>query len=336
MENLIDELLKASLSCIGFFGKNEEWKEINVNKVKNELKMVNTKDVMNDKKTYTFSDGQKKDLSTKLVIEYPESLLNVNMIDIDSRNIQNEVEIDFQMKYLDKIIKYMTKEYDIMELNGIEFVEFCRELMEMNIPFRMDIMNRLFNGSNEYGIGWKNRCFLLNNKESLLIKDCRLLKMNQVTYKEESEQVYCMIEREYESIIQSFSTYLLDPSKGDELRLKMSRELLNSFLDHYSLDMTREEFQSFFYPIYSPFLKESIINIQYYDSYLKEWCGDHQWKLIYRASEHGYTAKSFHQYCDDQGPTLVIIKSREGNIFGGYTTQSWRGDCIYSTTIHHQ
>lgn len=122
MENLIDELLKASLSCIGFFDKNEEWKEMNVNKVKNELKMVNTKDVMNDKKTYTFSDGQKKDLSTKLVIEYPESLLNVNMIDIDSRNTQNEVEIDFQMKYLDKILKYMTKEYDIMELNLLSFV----------------------------------------------------------------------------------------------------------------------------------------------------------------------------------------------------------------------
>lgn len=122
MENLIDELLKASLSCIGFFGKNEKWKEINVNKVKNELKMVNTKDVMNDKKTYTFSDGQKKDLSTKLVIEYPESLLNVNMIDIDSRNTQNEVEIDFQMKYLDKILTYMTKEYDIMELNLLSFV----------------------------------------------------------------------------------------------------------------------------------------------------------------------------------------------------------------------
>ena len=60
-----------------------------------------------------------------------------------------------------------------------------------------------------------------------------------------------------------------------------------------------------------------------YDSYLKEWLGKSKWKLIYRASEHEYTAKSFHEYCDDKGPTLIIIKSTHGWIFGGYTTQSW-------------
>ena len=71
-----------------------------------------------------------------------------------------------------------------------------------------------------------------------------------------------------------------------------------------------------------------------YDDILREWLGDdYQWKLIYRASEHGYTAKSFHNYCDDKGPTLIIIKSSEGWIFGGYTTQSWSGDGIYNDMI---
>ena len=62
---------------------------------------------------------------------------------------------------------------------------------------------------------------------------------------------------------------------------------------------------------------------QQYDDKLKEWAGDYKWRLIYRASEHEYTAKSFHEYCDDKGPTLIIIKSSRGWIFGGYTTQSW-------------
>ena len=43
------------------------------------------------------------------------------------------------------------------------------ELMEMNLPFRIDIMNELFNGSNEYGIGWKNRCLMVNRKEYKMI-----------------------------------------------------------------------------------------------------------------------------------------------------------------------
>ena len=67
------------------------------------------------------------------------------------------MEIDYRFKYMDEIVRYMANEYDIGELNGIEFVEFCGELMEMRIPFRMDIMKRLCNGFNEYGVEWKNR-----------------------------------------------------------------------------------------------------------------------------------------------------------------------------------
>ena len=71
-----------------------------------------------------------------------------------------------------------------------------------------------------------------------------------------------------------------------------------------------------------------------YDDKMREWLGsDYDMKLLYRASEHGYTAKSFHKYCDDKGPTLIIIKSSEGWIFGGYTTQSWSGDGIYNDMI---
>ena len=65
---------------------------------------------------------------------------------------------------------------------------------------------------------------------------------------------------------------------------------------------------------------------QQYDAKLREWIGnDYQWRLIYRASEHEYTASSFHECCDYvKGPTLIVIKSSEGWIFGGYTTQSWK------------
>lgn len=32
--------------------------------------------------------------------------------------------------------------------------------------------------------------------------------------------------------------------------------------------------------------------------------------------------------CNFQGPTLVIIQSKEGYLFGGYTTKSWAGDQV--------
>ena len=82
----------------------------------------------------------------------------------------------------------------------------------------------------------------------------------------------------------------------------------------------------------SEFLPNTQLVDQKYDSKLREWLGnDYKWKLLYRASEHGYIAKTFHECCDDKGPTLIVIKSREGWIFGGYTTKSWNRDglCIF-------
>jgi hypothetical protein len=48
-----------------------------------------------------------------------------------------------------------------------------------------------------------------------------------------------------------------------------------------------------------------------------------QWQLIYRASRDGFTAKRFHQFCDGYGPTMTVIRSQNGCIFGGYTSIPW-------------
>ena len=101
--------------------------------------------------------------------------------------------------------------------------------------------------------------------------------------------------------------------------------LVMSFLKQYPMDMSNMGVYAFFFPSHSTVLPESDILGQQYDSYLREWLGNSEgWKLIYRASEHGYSASSFHDYCDDKGPSLVIIKSSDSCIFGGYTTQSWK------------
>ena len=46
-------------------------------------------------------------------------------------------------------------------------------------------------------------------------------------------------------------------------------------------------------------------------------------QLLYRATRDGWGCPDFHGKCDDQGPTVVIIQSSNGYIFGGYTSASW-------------
>ena len=48
------------------------------------------------------------------------------------------------------------------------------------------------------------------------------------------------------------------------------------------------------------------------------------YKLIYRASKHGDTAKDFHQKCDYIGPNLILVKTTKNFIFGGVTSKSWK------------
>jgi hypothetical protein len=54
-----------------------------------------------------------------------------------------------------------------------------------------------------------------------------------------------------------------------------------------------------------------------------------KWKLIYRATRDGFGSADFHSKCDSYQNSLVIIKSTNGNVFGGYTKQNWSGDCVF-------
>ena len=98
---------------------------------------------------------------------------------------------------------------------------------------------------------------------------------------------------------------------------------------HYKDNAIRLKISQYFMKNPSEYLINTQIVDKQYDNCLREWLGNYyKWKLLYRASEHNYSAKSFHECCNDKGPTLVIIKSSEGWIFGGYTTQSWSGKGI--------
>ena len=85
----------------------------------------------------------------------------------------------------------------------------------------------------------------------------------------------------------------------------------------------------------SELLPDTQIVNQQYDAILRKWIANYKWELLYRASEHEYSVESFHEYCDDKGPTLIVIKSSGGWIFGGYTTQSWSGRCMYYELIEY-
>jgi hypothetical protein len=45
--------------------------------------------------------------------------------------------------------------------------------------------------------------------------------------------------------------------------------------------------------------------------------------LMFRASEHGFSAKAFHAHCDDTEDTLTLVRTEFGRTLAGYSHYTW-------------
>ena len=52
--------------------------------------------------------------------------------------------------------------------------------------------------------------------------------------------------------------------------------------------------------------------------------------LLYQISKDGASPITFHEKCNNKGPTLTIIKTNDGHIFGGYNPISWINEAMYN------
>ncbi len=157
----------------------------------------------------------------------------------------------------------------------------------------------------------------------------------------DKENYFSVLDYEVYYIVESYKEFIYTTCKYPDIIWKyieikdISEESLKQFDDDTELlndldaincndSSIRLKISSYYFKNPSEFLADTQIVNQQYDDKLREWCGDYEWKLLYRASEHEYSARSFHECCDDKEPTLIVIKSSGGWIFGGYTTQSWK------------
>jgi len=79
------------------------------------------------------------------------------------------------------------------------------------------------------------------------------------------------------------------------------------------------------------YFDDTVILNRKQEGILNYWYGDRtqKWSLYYRASRDGFSAQQFHTLCDSKGATFTILKTKKGNIFGGYTAQSWKSETQY-------
>ena len=62
---------------------------------------------------------------------------------------------------------------------------------------------------------------------------------------------------------------------------------------------------------------------------LKKWINPNKpikFNLLYSAKKHGDNRISFHNRCDNRAPTITIVETTKGIIFGGYTEAKWQSE----------
>lgn len=52
--------------------------------------------------------------------------------------------------------------------------------------------------------------------------------------------------------------------------------------------------------------------------------------LLFQISRDGPSPKTFHELCDNKGPTLLLVKLEDGHVFGGYNPISWISEYMYN------
>ena len=194
---------------------------------------------------------------------------------------------------------------------------FPKVIYEKNFKFKDCVKYqqwfRLFDNFND---SYESLIYLVDNNNYSLIEETNSVQLVFNHYdKKIKDSIFLIPQKELnqEEILKNLIL------SHNELRIKVL-EMEKKLLDYEKNKNDKIEYKNDLY--YS-----RVFNNDSYLKYIMNWISPNKtiyFNLIYNLS-YGNTAKSFHNYCDNKGPTLTVVYATSGYYFGGYTTENW--DC---------
>ena len=299
--------------------------------------------------SFIYNDNTKSTIDLELIMKYPGSYLYREYLS-NVRNSDGNVFIDLVGENDLLIAKYMNNDEsllnDIKKMDNEKKKRLLSDLDFLELPIKKDIMSELgCNEDNELMEIWRKRKLITVNGKSdsplnKLLQDnfCEVIFKNQllknIHFSRELKTFSVNISLTYPDVIEDYlkNEQLINQELVKKYKRNGNATELIKEMEIIGINMSDHEQSIIRDCIGSKLLPDSkILESDLYDSSLKKLIGEFRWKLIYRASEHEYTASSFHAHCDNKGPTLILIKTIQGNIYGGFTTLSWNGSIFFIT-----
>ena len=240
---------------------------------------------------------------------------------------------DDRLNELTDLIVKLSKEMNIiknenMQLKNEEIINLKNEIKQLNDKYK-NLENKEIQLNNE-NIKLKKENIIIKGKETQIMKVNAELKNDIDFLKNENTQLkndISFLKNEVNKLkndnnqlkndniqIKDNSTRLKNENiqlKNEVIELKEKLNILRSWRDNLIIHN----------------LDSKIINDnKTYNEMLKNWINSERKikaELLYRLSENGDNISTFHELCDNKGPTLTLFHVNDGNIVGIYTPLSW-------------
>ncbi|KAK8814386.1 hypothetical protein WA158_008248 [Blastocystis sp. Blastoise] len=271
-------------------------------------------------------------ISEDLISKFPGSYLYRLVSNPSMKTIDGKYYLDHNFLYINKIIEYMqTGSFHCDSLSIVQKFKLFQELEFLSFPLNDECL-QLFKDIDSHRIeifrsnpqitvnGYDDFSIIPYLKQFSLLEDFyNSIDINKLQYSSKNHYYY------FPLTLVSYH-YILDYIKNgrissidlnfpvsifmNELRLlkiPVNNSIIYSLTSLHQATFLHADAETLLFPYIGSFTN---------------------WKLTFDASCHQFSASSFHEYCDDQGETIVfiVVKSIQKNmfcVFGGYTSLGW-------------
>ena len=237
-------------------------------------------------------------------------LTNENKIlKTENENLRNELK-KYQENY-DKI----NNDFTSLQKDAGALQEQNTELLRLKETYEKEMQNIQNNieqltKDNE---ALKQNLELASNQNEALINEINMLKSNQQKLNNNEEEI--------KHLVEELDAYKIKAQENDLLKKKIEEMeyQIQVMQEHQEEDDVKEVKGDIIHDMNELEMITKKINKENKRIIIN---------LLYKASADSDSAAVFHNKCDEANNTIVLVETKDGKRFGGYTTKSWKGNCV--------
>ena len=237
-------------------------------------------------------------------------LTNENKIlKTENENLRNELK-----KYQENYDKINT-DFTSLQKDAGALQEQNTELLRLKEAYEKEMQNIQNNieqltKDNE---ALKQNLELASNQNEALINEINMLKSNQQKLNNNEEEI--------KHLMEELDAYKIKAQENDLLKKKIEEMeyQIQVMQEHQEEDDVKEVKGDIIHDMDELEMITKKINKENKRIIIN---------LLYKASADSDSAAVFHNKCDEANNTIVLVETKDGKRFGGYTTKSWKGNCV--------